>query len=211
VLDLLGKYSLVDGFLMIMLSVGFGFTIAVFTITVEVEVTNEWAVTGGMIASAWSAMQSHFLLLFHYRTLGHLDDDDDTRAGTKEATGGCRRPAYIFLTLCTAIATCVIGGWGATQHDVISYKYGGFAGQFIADEGPSLSLVELGMAFFRDNTANTSDQLGVWIVTLGYFGAQAPHSERDRHWLLSLGPVCALRTAVHSLLSTSAVHLSNVL
>ena len=36
-------------------------------ITVDVEVTTEWAVTAGMIASAWSAMQSHLLLLAHFQ------------------------------------------------------------------------------------------------------------------------------------------------
>ena len=40
---ILGKWSLIDGFVMVMLTVGFGMQISILTITVDVEVTTEWA------------------------------------------------------------------------------------------------------------------------------------------------------------------------
>ena len=39
----------------------------------------------------------------------------------------------------------------------------------MADDPPSLSLVELGRRFFVDGMAGTSHITGVWIVTAGYF------------------------------------------
>jgi hypothetical protein len=173
VLDLAGKWSLMDGFIMILLAAGFNFKIGPFVIgpvtlpiTVDVEVTTEWAVTGGMVASAWSAMQSHLLLLAHYRAgeggqqqqqrrrqppqRGSSDMSARLLASGYQTLGaedrsaqraaGCGRWGGVLFgatTTLLSVATLVVGAVGATEYQVISYEFGGFAGGFVAGDGPS--------------------------------------------------------------------------
>ena len=122
-LDLLGKWSLIDGFVMILLQVGFGFTISILTITVDVEVTTEWAVTGGMLASTWSALQSHLLLLAHHRAAGPAAEPTKPR----RAVPPKRSLAAIVLVFICSMGAIGVGAYGATQQNATSYTYGGFA------------------------------------------------------------------------------------
>eukprot|EP01046_Picozoa_sp_COSAG06_P029062 COSAG06_NODE_2669_length_6468_cov_28.056367_4_plen_165_part_00 len=62
-----------------------------------------------------------------------------------------------------------VGAIGATQHDVIRYEFGGFAGGLVAADPPSLTLIELGERFFRDGSEGTSAQAGIWMVTVAYY------------------------------------------
>ena len=193
-LDLLGKWSLIDGFVMILLQVGFGFTISILTITVDVEVTTEWAVTGGMLASTWSALQSHLLLLAHHRAAGPAAEPTKPR----RAVPPKRSLAAIVLVFACSMGAVGVGAYGATQQNTTSYTYGGFAvripplpagrscaawgcspdgatgvgsaqGPLVQQEPPSLTLIELGQRFFEDGVAGTSNLAGIWIVTGGYF------------------------------------------
>ena len=133
---------IIDGFVMILLQVGFGFTISILTITVDVEVTTEWAVTGGMLASTWSALQSHLLLLAHHRAAGPAAEPTKPR----RAVPPKRSLAVIVLVFACSMGAVGVGAYGATQQNTTSYTYGGFAvripplpaGPFLRRPGPFL-------------------------------------------------------------------------
>jgi hypothetical protein len=170
-LDILGKWSLIDGFVMVMLMVGFRLTIAIFTITVVVEVTSEWAVTASMIASAWSALQSHALLFAHHRAARH---SPTVKPPSPPSFARLSAPSFArllaaLLALAFGVAAAVTGYIGATQYDCIRYEFSGFAGGLVSEPPPSFTLVELGRQFLRQGLEGESDTVGVWIIAVGYF------------------------------------------
>lgn len=144
----------------------------------QVEVTTEFAVFSGVLASAWSAMQSHLLLLAHYRAVhGSSSRESSQRclksASTHEDTAarGCSLSTALFAVVVVLLSASAlaIGAIGATQYDVIRYEFLGFAGSLVATEPPSLTLVELGQLFFSDGIAGTSLEAGIWMVTVGLY------------------------------------------
>ena len=89
---------------------------------------------------------------------------------------------------------------------VIRYEFGGFAGG-LASPPPSLSLVELGLKFFEEGLAGTSNNVFVYTVTLGYFaftiglppfqllacvGAALAHARRATSWNVGCRHTAAL-------------------
>ncbi len=139
--------------------------------------TTEFAVFSGMLASAWSAMQSHLLLLAHYRAV-HRSSSSYSSPLLKSAvpheemaSGDCSlsRVLFVVVVVLLAAATVTIGAIGATQYDVIRYEFLGFAGTLVATDPPSLTLIELGQLFFSDGIAGTSLKAGIWMVTFGLY------------------------------------------
>ena len=140
--------------------------------------TTEFAVFSGMLASAWSAMQSHLLLLAHYRALHDNSSSRNSQRWSRSASAhkemagrGCSLSKVLFavVVVLLAAATVAIGAIGATQYDVIRYEFLGFAGGLVATEPPSLTLIELGQLFFNDGIAGTSLEAGIWMVTVGLY------------------------------------------
>jgi len=141
-------------------------------------VTTEFAVFSGMLASAWSAMQSHLLLLAHYRALHDSTSSRNSQRWSRSASAhkemagrGCSLSKVLFAVVVVLLsaATVAIGAIGATQYDVIRYEFLGFAGGLVATEPPSLTLIELGQLFFNDGIAGTSLEAGIWMVTVGLY------------------------------------------
>lgn len=124
-------------------------------------------------------MQSHLLLLAHYQALSggsSCNSTSGSKAVSKPSTDdskttGCSvwRVLVTLGVVLLSAASVAVGAIGATQYDVIRYEFEGFAGGLVAGEPPSLTLIELGQRFFKDGTAGTSNQAGIWMVTVGLY------------------------------------------
>ena len=143
----------------------------------QVEVTTEFAVFSGMLASAWSAMQSHVLLLAHYQAVHggssskSFQPVSNVPAHEEATSKRCSVPRILlaFGVVLLSADTIVVGAIGATSYDVIRYEFRGFAGGLVSTDPPSLTLIELGQLFLKDGTAGTSNQGGIWMVTVGLY------------------------------------------
>ena len=152
-----------------MLTAGFRMTIAVLFITVDVEVTAEWGVASSIVASAWSALQSHLLLLAHHLVTSSRVASADAVHARMRTGSALTQWICIPAVVALGVASMVVGYVGSTEHKALRYEFSGFAGGLVADEPPSYTLYGLGKDFLDLGLAGTSNDVAIWLISIGLF------------------------------------------
>ena len=159
-LDAMGKYSLVDNYVLILFVVAFRFHLAITdNLGIDVYVTPVYGFFSFLFATCLSLILGHAVLFFHRKTMQLHDDDGDIDDTTKTLMinhgfntpdRNSRKRLSRFaqgLLLLFAIATMGFLLWGFFQESY-TFEIGGLAGMMLGEDmsKSSYSVLSLGAA-----------------------------------------------------------------
>jgi len=178
-LDILGKYSLIDAFVLIILMVAFRFHLETphtdalpdeFFI-IDVYCIPGWGIFGFLIAAVQSLIATHVIIYYHKESTLHYDPNTGTvqkealRTHFFECRDGEGIPVKVRVTCWGQIvlAFCIFCSIllllaGATV-DSFDFKYGGMAGEVLTDPHPQFSMLTL-----ANNMLGQDMNIGNWSI-----------------------------------------------
>lgn len=152
-LDALGKFSLVDSFVLVLMMVSFRLHLVVEGLmTLDVFVNPGFGFYSFLLATSVSLIAGHVILYFHRQSLVHVKSSDETRESLcrhefdDHKSGTKRRMTCFSAVFIVAIIllTVVLLSIGMTQKSFI-FQVGGLVGKMLGDDRTkSYSLLTLG-------------------------------------------------------------------
>lgn len=152
-LDALGKFSLVDTFVLVLMMVSFRYHLVLDgLLTLDVFVNPGFGFFGFLLATTLSLVAGHVILFFHRKSIKNICASDGTRDSLcrhkfdDEIHGAPRRMTIFFSGFIVAILvlTAVFLAIGMTQKCFL-FEIGGLAGKLLGDNQiKSYSLLTLG-------------------------------------------------------------------
>eukprot|EP00533_Pseudo-nitzschia_delicatissima_P009167 CAMPEP_0116102186 /NCGR_PEP_ID=MMETSP0327-20121206/13212_1 /TAXON_ID=44447 /ORGANISM="Pseudo-nitzschia delicatissima, Strain B596" /LENGTH=1598 /DNA_ID=CAMNT_0003594203 /DNA_START=119 /DNA_END=4915 /DNA_ORIENTATION=- len=157
-LDAMGKYSLVDNYVLILFVVAFRFHLKIVdNLGIDVYVTPIYGFFSFLFATCLSLGLGHAVLFFHRETMHQHDDDSDPSAkslvlnhGFKAPNGNSQKRLSRIaqgLLLLSLLATFGFLVWGFVQKS-FTFEIGGLAGIMLGEDASktSYSVLSLGAA-----------------------------------------------------------------
>eukprot|EP00978_Attheya_sp_CCMP212_P001179 scaffold2452_cov52-Attheya_sp.AAC.2 len=179
-LDALGKFSLVDTYVMVLMMVAFRYHVALSDVgSLDVFVTPMYGFYSFLLATIISMICGHIILYLHRESMlrralpssgpaeslqNHIFHDDALSRNVSLSRGGKRIiTAMVVLTFCFM-------GVGITQKS-FRFEFGGLAGKTLGDDSSaSYSLLSLGYEI-PSSVENPGDPFVRWIQVTYYFFA----------------------------------------
>lgn len=173
-LDSLGKFSLVDTYVLVLMMVAFRYHLDLSEDTaLDVYVEPKFGFFGFLIATSLSLVAGHILVYYHRRSEIHLDTEstpaEQLCEHAFEVDNENRQLSRGFqvLLLALLLATFVFLGIGITQESFV-FEFDGLAGLALGDASrSSYSLLSLGSSL-RDSVQDPYDA-GIIGLQMAYF------------------------------------------
>ena len=173
-LDALGKFSLVDTFVLVLMMVSFRFHLVVDGLmTLDVFVNPGFGFYSFLLASTISLIAGHVILYFHRQSLVRVQSSDETRESLcrhefDDKSGTKRRMTCFFAVAIVLIIllAVVFLSIGMTKKSFI-FQVGGLAGKMLGDDRTkSYSLLTLGTSLPQ---SAEEPSFGMTCLQVAYF------------------------------------------
>eukprot|EP01125_Pyxidicula_operculata_P019199 TRINITY_DN694_c1_g1_i1.p1 TRINITY_DN694_c1_g1~~TRINITY_DN694_c1_g1_i1.p1 ORF type:complete len:571 (-),score=154.12 TRINITY_DN694_c1_g1_i1:331-2043(-) len=172
ILDALGKWSLIDNYVLVLMTTAFRFHIQKGESALDVYVEPQWGFFLFLIATMSSLVMTHIILAFHRKVSSKSKGDDDNtepRALCNEIFAHTTRlgPALIVILLLFSITTLAIG----ITMDSFHFSFQGAAALVLSYLGyptqTNYSVISVGLAI-RDSVMNP-DGAGIIFTQVVFF------------------------------------------
>jgi hypothetical protein len=177
-LDALGKFSLVDTYVLVVMMVAFRFHLDLpGQTTLDVFVTPQRGFYGFVVATSISLVVGHLMVFFHRRTTQNQHNGDTT---TRESLfdhqfdvqeNGPRRQLsrlfQVFLFTCSLLAAALLSlGFNKKS---FTFQFGGLAGMALGDNrSTSYSVLSLGTSLSQ-SVDDPSSNVGIFFLQGAFF------------------------------------------
>lgn len=175
-LDSLGKFSLVDTFVLVLMMVSFRFHLVLDGLmTLDVFVNPSFGFYGFLLATTLSLVSGHVILYFHRRSLAGIKSSDGAKESLSqhefqdEESDSQRRMTRLFSGLIVAVMALAIAflSIGMVKKSFV-FEVGGLAGKMLGDDRTkAYSLLTLGSSLPQSVQEPTS--LGMTCLQTAYY------------------------------------------
>jgi hypothetical protein len=174
-LDALGKYSLVDAYVLVMMMVAFRFHVSLQdeAMVVDVLVTPRWGFYGFLLATMTSLAVGHIVLAYHRHCVSEREISSSERSETlmdhvfvvdgrrMMLTVWCKRLTCFLIIVAMILLAIGIGT------DSFNFEFKGAAGLFLEDPKQSYSVLTLGQNIPK--SVSDPNDFGIRWIEITYF------------------------------------------